>query len=176
MNTKLLTLFTIFILHVSSSYGHNFSIKEGYAAELITGDLINPTAIQIAPDGRIFISEKSGTIRIMENGVLLQTPFLDLDVDEYGERGLSGFLLDKDFDNTGHVFVYYNVIGQNHNRLSRFTSNGNTVIPGSEKILLDLDPLNGTTHNSGAMRWALDTTLLVSVGDGLYTEKPQKTG
>ena len=174
MNTKLLTLFTIFILHVSSSYGHNFSIKEGYAAELITGDLINPTAIQIAPDGRIFISEKSGTIRIMENGVLLQTPFLDLDVDEYGERGLSGFLLDKDFDNTGHVFVYYNVIGQNHNRLSRFTSNGNTVIPGSEKILLDLDPLNGTTHNSGAMRWALDTTLLVSVGDGLYTEKPQK--
>lgn len=172
MIKKLLFLF-IFSLLAFISKAHNFSIKDGFTAELVTNNVINPTAIDIASDGRIFISEKSGKIKIIENGILLPNLFLNLAVDEYGERGLSGFILDKEFDKNGHIYVYYNVVGKNHNRLSRFTANGNTVIPNSEEILLDFELLGGTTHNGGAMRWALDTTLIISIGDGLRASSVQ---
>jgi len=166
MLKKIIFLFAI-ILFTLSTKAHNFTIKDGFTTELVTDKVVNPTAMDIAPDGRIFISEKSGKIKIIENGILLPNLFLNLAVDEYGERGLSGFILDKEFDKNGHIYVYYNVLGKNHNRLSRFTANGNSVIPNSEEILLDFETLNGTTHNGGAIRWALDTTLIISIGDGL---------
>ena len=166
MIKKLFLLFT-FSFSAFISKAHNFSIKEGFTTELVTNNIVNPTTMDIASDGRIFISEKSGKIKIIENGILLPNLFLNLAVDEYGELGLSGFILDKEFDKNGHIYVYYNVVGKNHNRLSRFTANGNAVIPNSEEILLDFETLGGTTHNGGAMRWALDTTLIISIGDGL---------
>lgn len=166
MIKKLLLLFLLSI-NIITVKGHHFSIKEGFVSELVSDKLVNPTAMDIAPDGRIFISEKSGKIKIIENGEILPNLFLNLEVDEFGERGLSGFILDKEFDKTGYIYVYYNVLGENRNRLSRFKANGNSVIPNSETIFIEFDKLSGTTHNGGAMRWALDTTLIIAIGDGL---------
>ena len=77
------------------SFGADF--KPGFVEELVTDELTEPTCLAAAPDGRIFVSEKAGKIRIIENGVLLPDPFLNIAVDVYGERGLSSILLDPDF-------------------------------------------------------------------------------
>ncbi|MFT6747712.1 MAG: glucose/arabinose dehydrogenase [Glaciecola sp.] len=175
MDIKKTLLLLVVLFCSNASFADEFYIKNGFIAELVTDNIENPTSMDMAQDGRIFVSEKGGNIKIIENGILLANNFLELDVDIYGERGLGGILLDKEFDKNGHVFVYYSVLGENHNRLSRYTAIGNSVIPESELVLLDFDQLSNTVHNSGAMRWALDTTLILTVGDGLKSTLVQKT-
>ena len=148
--------------------------QPGFVEELVTDQLQQPTSVAVAPDGRIFISEKGGTIRIIEQGTLLSSPFLSLEVDTYGERGISSILLDDDFDNTGYIYVYYNVRGTEFNRISRFTANGNSAVPSSEFVLMELDPLLSTVHNGGAMRWGQDGKLYITTGDGARNDYPQR--
>ncbi len=61
------------------------------------GSLPNATAMQFAPDGRLFVCQQSGELRVIAGGVLLATPFVDLTVDANGERGLLGVAFDPDF-------------------------------------------------------------------------------
>ena len=69
--------------------------------------------------------------------------------------------------------MYYTVPDQGHNRVSRFTANGNAAVPGSEMVLLDLDPLFGAHHNAGAMVFGDDGKLYIAVGDGTSGTTPQ---
>ncbi len=135
-------------------------------AEMLLAEHLDPTAMAITPDGRLFILEKSGRVLIVEQGELLTHPFLVLEVDNLNERGLSGIAVDPDFEENGYIYLYYTVKDANHNRISRFTAHGNHTVPGSEMVLLDLDPLPGTIHNAGAMVFGIDGKLYVSVGDG----------
>ena len=131
---------------------------------LATG--LDPTAMAMAPDGRIFITEKYGAVRIVENGQLLPDPFVVLNVDNYNERGLSGIAFDPAFAQNGYVYVYYTVKNGGHNRLSRLRAIGNYAATASEEILLELPPLAGTIHNGGAMAFGDDGKLYLAVGDG----------
>lgn len=169
---KTILLILLFNLIIKLN-AHNFSVKEGFTALMLNDELTNPTGMAIAPDGRIFITERSGKVRILENDVLLSESFLEVEVDGNGERGLGAILLDPDFDENGYVYIYYTVEHEDHNRLSRFTANGNLAIPNSEVILLDFDELGGNVHNGGAMRWGSDGTLFIAVGDGLRNNTPQ---
>ncbi len=112
--------------------------------QLATG--LDPTGLEVAPDGRIFVTEKNGNVRIIKNGSLLSTPFLTLTVDNYNERGLMSLLFDPSFTSNGYVYVYYTVPGTGsvpvHNRVSRFTASGDVAVGGSELILLELDALS----------------------------------
>ncbi|GAB3526254.1 hypothetical protein GCM10027443_01250 [Pontibacter brevis] len=126
-----------------------------------------------APDGRVFVTEKDGRVRIIEENVLLADPFVTLDVDDDNERGLQGIALDPDFEMNGYVYVYYTVSGKNHNRVSRFTSNGNYAVPGSERILLELDPLSWLIHNGGALAFGKDGKLYIATGDGASPQSAQ---
>lgn len=137
----------------------------GFAAEQIAVGL-DPTSMTQAPDGRIFVLEKSGSVRIVRNGVLLSTPFLTLAVDNHNERGLSGIALDPDFDINHYVYLFYTVPGANRNRVSRFVENGDYAVPGSETVLLETDVLAGAIHNAGAMLFGLDGKLYIATGDG----------
>lgn len=86
-----------------------------------------------APDGRLFICEQGGRVRIVKNGALLPAPFLTLPVHAAGERGLLGVAFDPDFLNNQHVYVYYTAISPvYHNRISRFTASGDVAAEGSE--------------------------------------------
>ena len=78
-----------------------------------------------------------------------------LNVDQKGERGLLGIAFDPNFANNNFLYVYYTVPSTpRHNRVSRFTANGDVVVPGSEQIILELDNLSSATnHNGGAIHF-----------------------
>jgi glucose/arabinose dehydrogenase len=133
----------------------------------LVSNLSRGTAMTFAPDGRLFILQQSGDVRIFENGGLVAQPFLSLDVDDRGERGLLGIVLDPAFATNNYVYLYYTPDEQPYrNRVSRFTANGNTADPNSELILVELDNLTGATnHNGGSMAFGADNRLYVAVGD-----------
>jgi glucose/arabinose dehydrogenase len=123
-----------------------FAVPTGFTDTLVAGGLTNPTAMEFAPDGRLFVCEQGGSLRIIKNGSLLGTPFLTLTVDQNGERGLLGVTFDPDFSNHPYVYLYYTVPGvPAHNRVSRFTAAGDVVVPDTEEILLELDNLSDAT-------------------------------
>ena len=74
---------------------------------------------------------------------------------------------DPFFGTNQYIYIYYTTtVGGLHNRVSRFTANGDTVVAGSEKILLELDPLSSATnHNGGALHFGKDGKLYIAVGD-----------
>ncbi len=69
--------------------------------------LASPTAMAFAPDGRIFVCQQGGALRVVKNGSLLATPFATLSVSAAGERGLLGVALDPGFATNHFVYVYY---------------------------------------------------------------------
>lgn len=157
-------LFTISALGATTTAA---TLPSGFTEALVASGLSNPTAMEVAPDGRLFVSEQEGRLRIIENGVLLPTPFLTLTVSAEGERGLIGVALDPAFATNQFVYVYYTATTPSaHNRVSRFTANGNVAVPGSEQIIFDLDNLSSATnHNGGAIHFGPDGKLYVAAGE-----------
>jgi len=143
----------------------------------IVGD---PTAMAMAPDGRLFVCDQWGSLRVIKGDVLLPNPFLEVPTTLQGERGLLGVAFDPDFPTSPYVYVYYTAADPvTHNRISRFTAspaNPDTVLAGSETVLLDLDPLDALNHNGGALRFAADGTLYVAVGENGNGAHSQDTG
>lgn len=129
---------------------------------------LDPTDFVLAPDGRMFITIKSGKILVVENEELAPQVLLNLEdqVDNFNERGLGHMVLDPDFETNHFYYVYYTVKNENRNRISRFTANGNSTLPGSEVVLVNLNVMAGSIHNGGAMGFGADGKLYVSIGDG----------
>src|SRR6185369_9714795 len=127
--------------------------------------------MDISGDGRVFVCEQSGRVRVVKNGALLSTPFVTIgNTAANGERGLVGITLDPGFPATPYAYLYYTYSSSPiHNRVSRFTvSSGDPDVadPASELVLLNLDPLSGATnHNGGGMHFGPDGKLYVGVGE-----------
>lgn len=129
--------------------------------------LSSATAFAQAPDGRIFVCEQGGTLRVIKNGQLLATPFHTFaDVDDAGERGLLGVAFHPGFASNGFVYVYRTTTQNGaHNRISRLVANGD-VSTGVETALVDLPALSSATnHNGGAIHFGPDGKLYAGVGD-----------
>ena len=128
-----------------------------------------PTCMAFAPDGRIFVSYKYGELRIVKNGTLLSSPFVSVNVSRSNERGLLGIAFDPAFASNRYIYLYYTVAGEPiHNRISRFTAdstNPDTVVPGSELVLMELDNVSTSYHNAGDIHFGLDGKLYVNVGN-----------
>lgn len=127
------------------------------------------TAMAFAPDGRLFICEQGGALRVVKNGSLLATPFVTVPTLADGERGLLGVAFHPQFGTAGNnfVYLYYTVtIGSDaHNRISRFAASGD-VASGAEEVIFDLLPTLGpTNHNGGAIHFGPDGMLYVAVGE-----------
>lgn len=166
----------------------------GFFIETLVSGLNQPTTAAFAPDGRIFIAEKPGYIRIVKNGQLLSTPFLHLtDVNEIADHGVLGLALDPNFATNGFVYISYtfeNTPGKNYNgpktaRIVRVKANGDVVEPGSYTILVgsvggdeqkptcwdypktaDCMPSDSPSHSAGGLRFGPDGKLYATVGDG----------
>lgn len=145
----------------------------GFSQVRVGGTISKPTALAFAPDGRIFVAEQGGKLRVVKNGTLLATSFIQLSVNSTNERGLLGVAFDPDFANNQYVYLYYTVPSGANNRVSRFRANGDAVVPGSEEVLLNLDPLTATYHNGGAMHFGPDGKLYVAVGENAVPENSQ---
>ena len=141
----------------------------------------NPTAMAFAPDGRLFVCQQGGQLRVFKNGALLATPFVSLTVDSNGERGLLGVAFDPDFTNNHFVYVYYTATTPaTHNRVSRFTASGanpDVATAGSEVVIFDLNNLSGATnHNGGAIHFGPDGKLYIAVGENANAANSQTVG
>jgi len=145
------------------------TLPTGFAETRLATGMREPTAMEFAPDGRLFVLQQTGEVRIIKNGALLSAPFMQINVDSSGERGLLGIAFDPDFATNQHIYVYYTVPGSSpRNRVSRFTANGDTVVPGSEVVIFELDGVGNTTnHNGGAIHFGPepDPKLYIAVGD-----------
>lgn len=146
-------------------------VPSGFKETQLVTDL-DPTDIAFAPDGRLFIVEKSGKVKILKNDSLLSTPFLNIAVDNYNERGLQSIAFDPNFSDNHYVYVFYSVQNGNHNRVSRFTANGDQVVSGSETVILELDDLLGAIHNGGQLLFK-DGKLFITTGEGGNSSRSQ---
>src|SRR6185436_5428911 len=100
------------------------TLPSGFTETSLTTSLASATAMKFAPDGRIFVCQQGGALRVIKNGTLLSTSFVQLTVEAVGERGLLGVAFHPNFPGTPYVYVYYTVPGSPpHNRVSRFTAN-----------------------------------------------------
>src|SRR5687768_7161990 len=154
------------------------SVPAGFTDAHVAGGLSSATAMAIAPDGRIFVAQQHGQIRVIKNNQLLATNFATVTVNSQNERGLGGIVLDPDFATNGYVYVYYTATSPIlHNRIARFTANGDVAVANSHTTILDLPDLIGAiNHMGGAMHFGTDGKLYVAVGNHDLTDSaPQQS-
>jgi len=164
----------------------------GFTEETIVGGLSSPVAAAPAPDGRIFVAEKPGRVRVVDrSGALLSQPLIDLSsqVNSYHDRGLLGIAVDRDFAVNGYLYLLFTFelsplapdsAAAMVARLLRVTvSSANTtsdptVLLGSyasgpcppASNTVDCIPSNGASHSIGTIRVdPADGTLWIGVGD-----------
>ncbi len=125
-----------------------------------------------ADDSRLFIVEQRGVIKILENGVVLPTPFLDIDAlipnpGTNDERGLLGLAFDPGYASNGRFFVYYYGLA-NQTVIARYLVSGNPDVadPFSAQIVYTVNQ-PATNHNGGTIAFGpLDGYLYLGQGDG----------
>ncbi len=162
MRRLLLTVFLSWWL----AAGHAANLPEGFIEQVILEN-IDPVSLAITPDGRVLVAEKNGVIKVIYEGVLQPDPFLQVNADNYNERGLQNIILDPDFDFNNYLYVFYTATN-GYNRVSRFTASGNYALPGSELVLFESDHINnGSVHNGGAMAISAGK-LYIAVGEVGY--------
>lgn len=140
--------------------------------ELVMDGLASPTNVAIARDGRIFLAEQAtGDVRIIEDGVLLPAPFDHVDVVAGAETGLLGLALHPAFPDRPWVYVYYSDAADGRNRLIRILADGNRGTD-RQNLIDGLETANGY-HNGGDIAFALDGSLLLSVGEAHESARAQ---
>ena len=148
---------------------------------LLTG-LEIPWAVDLAPDGRLFLTERSGRVRIARlegsTATLRAEPWATLParVSANTERGLLGLALDPSFATNGFVYLYYSYRGAGTstlNRLVRMRDSGGFGV--EETVLMEGIPGN-EQHDGGRLKFGPDGKLYLTVGDGEVDARAQDNG
>ncbi|MEE9298599.1 MAG: PQQ-dependent sugar dehydrogenase [Acidimicrobiia bacterium] len=147
-------------------------------AVLVAEGLDRPTSAVAPGDGRLFVTEKSGVIRVVDDGVVLPDPLLDLDdavPDHRPERGLLAIALHPDFAATGRFFVHLTDLDGDSRLIEyRMSADPNIADPTSARLILKVDQ-PGEFHNGGMLQFGPDGYLYVSIGDGGFGD-PDRNG
>ena len=148
----------------------------GFAEQEIASGL-DPTTMAFAPDGRLFVLEKVGRVRIVVDNRLDPTPLLDLSaqVDNWEERGLVAIAFDPDFVTNRRFYLYYTAkLPKPHNRVSRFTLAGDRPVAATEQVVLDLPNLGPKGyHNGGGLVFGDDGMLYIATGENTVGPRSQ---
>ncbi len=108
--TLLLALLIVALLPATAgAHPLNTALPDGFYEQQIVGGLVIPTSFAVASDGRIFITEKKGIVRVVEDGVLQPDPFIDLsnEVNDAADRGLMGVTVHPDWPAQPYVYLAY---------------------------------------------------------------------
>jgi glucose/arabinose dehydrogenase len=177
----LASIATLLVLPVVPAKGAA-SVPAGFTDSEVVSGLTNPTDMEFAPDGRLFVTEQAGTVRIVRPEGTLAT-FLDIStkVDSTGERGLLGLAFDPDFSTNHFVYLHYTreatATTSVHNRVVRVTASGDSAVAGSERLIFRLNNLSSATnHNGGAIHFGEGGKLYVAVGDNANGDNAQSLG
>ncbi len=147
------------------------AVPATFVDQLVTA-VAAPTAMDFTPDGRMLVTTQPGSLRVVQDGVLLPAPAIDLSpkLCTNSERGLLGVAVDPAFTTNHFVFLYYSLNKggacdtSTVNRVARFVMSGNTL--SGETVLIDNIPSPAGNHNGGDLEFGKDGFLYVSVGDG----------
>lgn len=151
---------------------------EQFRVQVVARHLVVPWALAFAPDGRLFITERPGRIRVVERGALRPDPWADLpalDLTSQGlEIGLMGTAVDPLFHQNGFLYVCYSYGVENgglRNRIVRLKDrNGKGVEPIT---LVDAIP-GGPFHDGCRLKFGPDGKLYATMGDGYAEALPQE--
>ena len=142
--------------------------------ETLVSGLDVPWALAFAPDGRLFVTERRGRLRVVAEGRLQPEPVATLPVYADGESGLMGLALDPAFAQNGHLYVCYSTLagsalidralgrGPRINRLSRLTLRQGRA--GAERVLIDAMP-GAWNHDGCRVKFGPDGKLYATMGD-----------
>jgi glucose/arabinose dehydrogenase/PKD repeat protein len=145
----------------------------GFQTSLVVGaDLNEPSGFEIAPDGRIFILERAGVVKIFKDGHLLATPFAVLPSEPTGDRGLIGIAFDPGFGVSNHYVYFYYTGLDLHNRLVRFDASGDVGTDGPFEIF-KTESLSQHLHVGGSIAFGPDGKMYFAVGDNGYSSNAQ---
>jgi hypothetical protein len=156
----------LFFLLMSLCVSDSAALPAGFKSEVMASgrDLVT---LKFAPDGRLFLTEKKGLIRIMKDGKLLDAPFIDISAktDATMEKGMTGLAIDPDFLENKFIYAFY--IDKNHSGyVSRWTANGDIAIPGSEKMIFDAgESGGGDFHHGGDISFGGDGKIYLTRGN-----------
>lgn len=140
--------------------------------EIIAQGLQAPRSIDISKDGRIFVSEKRGSIRVVDNGTLLTEPVGDIKAENIGDAGLLGLTLHPNFTQNHLFYVYYTYSNGTglFNKVLMLKESNNRII--DSKTILDGIP-GDDYRDGGRIKFGLDGKLYVSTGDASIPELSQ---
>jgi glucose/arabinose dehydrogenase len=168
------------------------TLPSGFRDSVVLSGLTNPTVLQFAPDGRIFVGQKNGVIKVFQSLTdTSPTTFADLSpqVDDYWDRGVLGMALPPNFPTSPYVYVLYAYDAQIggtaprwndacptppgpttdgclvSGRLSRLQISGN-VMTGTEQVLINDWCQQFPSHSIGTLLFGRDGYLYVTGGDG----------
>jgi glucose/arabinose dehydrogenase/cytochrome c551/c552 len=140
---------------------------------LARGQFFEPTEMTILPNLDILIAQRRGEILLYKNGdsAVKKAGFLSVYFKTNtpgvnAEEGLLGLKADPDFDKNHYVYIFYSPIDTSVNRLSRFKFENDSIVPSSEKIVLQFySQREICCHTGGSIAFGKDKLLYLSTGD-----------
>ncbi len=160
----LLLLIFVFIFAAPASRGQTAEVT----TETVASGLVGPWALAFAPDGRLFLTEQPGRLRVIDASGLRADPVLDLtSIVPGGEAGMLGLAVDPNFLSNHFLYVFhsYNTPTGIKNRVIRLLENNNHATV-DRVILESID--GGLHHNAGRIKIGPDGFLYAAVGDGSF--------
>lgn len=146
----------------------------GFSEKRIAHDLRSPSGLAVAPDGRVFLLQQEGIVRVVKGDTLLPQPFFTVpNMSFQWERGLMGIALDPGFDTNGYVYFYHTAEQPvKHNQIIRVTAVDDTASSATMMVIVEFPPLparggNDVSwwHMGGGLEFGADGKLYVAVGD-----------
>jgi glucose/arabinose dehydrogenase len=143
------------------------TLPPGFVETPVVTELDRPMTMAIAPDGRVFICEQTGAVKVVKDGVLLSDKFTTVPTLGNFERGLTGIALDPGFTTNGFMYLCYAPVDAASNVIVRVTAsaaNADIADPSSTVVLFHGPPHIGPNHFAGGLAFGVDGKLYATFG------------
>jgi glucose/arabinose dehydrogenase len=169
----------VVLLCLTTGNASALGVRSGFTATILTGGLNQPTAAAFAPDGRLVVLEKGGTVRLWTAaGGLRADPLLSIATCTDSEMGLLGLAFDPEFPANHFLYLYHTqppggdprrcgegTVAGRIDRVVRVTLGDDAIDPSSLVVLLTGLRTDGGNHDGGGLAFEPDGELYVGVGD-----------